>query len=42
MNAAETARELVRRWQTSDPFELCDCLGIRVLLVELSEQVRGF
>lgn len=42
MNAAETARDLARKWNTHDPFELCDCLGIRVLLVELSEQVRGF
>ena len=42
MNAVETARMLVRRWNTKDPFVLCDCLGIRVLLVELSENVRGF
>jgi Zn-dependent peptidase ImmA (M78 family) len=42
MNAAETARRLMSQWKTADPFELCDCLGIRVLWVELPESVRGF
>lgn len=36
------ARELTARCQTSDPFCLCDHLGIEVLPVELPFKVKGF
>lgn len=42
MNAVEMARKLIRQWNTADPFELCDCLDIRVLMAELPQNVRGF
>lgn len=42
MNAVDRAQELVRRWRTNDPFELCEYLNIRVLFCDLPESVRGF
>ena len=42
MTATQKAKSLVRQWRTSDPYELCDCLHIRVLVCDLPEAVRGF
>ncbi len=42
MNAAQQAKQLIQTWKTADPFELCECLDIRVMWCELPDSVRGF
>lgn len=38
---ADLAHRLTLRFGTSSPFELCDCLGIRIQKPELPETVRA-
>lgn len=39
---AEKVKELIRRYETTDPSELCDRMGIIVHLHELPEKINGF
>ena len=34
--------ELVRKYGTRDPYELCDCLGIRIRRKDLGKKLKGF
>lgn len=38
----QTAMELKRRYQTNNPFAICDMLDIPVLFVALPQSVKGF
>lgn len=40
MDLAKTARGIVRRYRTNDPFQLCQALGIAILHLPM-EDVRG-
>ena len=40
-NIPDLAHRLTRRYGTSSPFELCDCLGIRVQRPELPEATQA-
>lgn len=40
--AKEKAQELIQKYQTADPFTLCEILGILIIKAELPESVRGF
>lgn len=40
--STQTAQELWQQWGTREPLELCDQLGIAVLMVQLPSSVRGF
>lgn len=42
MTVRKMAQGLMEKWGSSDPFTLCDCMNIRVILCDLPEQVRGF
>lgn len=34
--------ELVHKYDTRDPYELCDCLGIRIRRIDLRKKLKGF
>ncbi len=38
----ELADQLIARWHTNDPFELCSLLDILVVQVPLAAEIRGF
>ncbi len=42
LQAKTTAEQLVEKYQTSDPFSLCEQMGIPIVKEELPESVRGF
>lgn len=42
MYPCKKAQELVEKFYTSDPFEICDNLGIHIIYCELPERVEGF
>ncbi len=42
MKEKALAEELIARWHTNDPFELCSALDVLVLNVPLSAEIRGF
>ena len=41
-NIERITSNLVKRYNTDSPFELCDYLGINVIYQELPDCVRGF
>ncbi|CAK7087482.1 MAG: hypothetical protein ENTB_04232 [Enterocloster aldenensis] len=37
-----TVDELTQKYGTRDPYELCDCLGIRIRRIDLEKKLKGF
>lgn len=42
MREKQLADELIARWHTNNPFELCQLLDILVVQVPLTAEIRGF
>lgn len=42
LDIQNTVEKIVKKYNTTDPFELCEYMGINVLKQELPESVNGF
>ena len=42
LNIPEIVEKTVKKYGTSDPFEICDLMNIKVIRQELPENVNGF
>ncbi|MFI3227838.1 MAG: ImmA/IrrE family metallo-endopeptidase [Clostridia bacterium] len=42
MYPCQKAQELIEKYKTSDPFELCDNLGIHIIYCDLPKSIEGF
>ena len=38
----DTVDKLVKKYHTSDPYELCKLLGIKISLLRLGKKLKGF
>lgn len=38
----QIVEDLARKYGTRDPYELCDCMGIRIRRIDLEKKIKGF